>query len=129
MARGTKRWRAKVLALGLAPLPRAAMRRSPCRQRSLCRCPAWSASGQAGLLPGYWFRAPAAAASAPAPVPVMPYGCGGPGIDPARLGLIGWSNGGSNVLAATNTRHPEVVALQVRASLAVAFYPGCEAES
>lgn len=51
-----------------------------------------------------------------------------PGVDPSRLGLIGWSNGGSTVLAATNARHPEVTALQVRASLAVAFYPGCEAE-
>lgn len=51
-----------------------------------------------------------------------------PGVDPARLGLVGWSNGGSTVLAATNTRHPEVADAQVRASLAVAFYPGCEAE-
>ena len=51
-----------------------------------------------------------------------------PGVDPARLGLVGWSNGASTVLAATNTRHPEVATAPVRASLAVAFYPGCEAE-
>lgn len=49
-------------------------------------------------------------------------------VDPARLGLIGWSNGGSTVLAAINLRHREVAAAPVRPSLAVAFYPGCEAE-
>jgi dienelactone hydrolase len=51
-----------------------------------------------------------------------------PGVDVARIGLLGWSNGGSTVLAATNLEHPEVARAVVRPSLAVAFYPGCEAE-
>jgi dienelactone hydrolase len=51
-----------------------------------------------------------------------------PGVDAARLGLLGWSNGGSTVLAATNSRHPEVQAAAVHPSLAVAFYPGCETD-
>lgn len=51
-----------------------------------------------------------------------------PDVDAARLGLLGWSNGGSTVLAAINLRHREVAAAPVRPSLAVAFYPGCEAE-
>ena len=51
-----------------------------------------------------------------------------PGVDRLRLGLLGWSNGGSTVLAALNRRHVEVAAAPVRPSLAVAFYPGCEAE-
>lgn len=57
-----------------------------------------------------------------------------PGVDAARTALLGWSNGGSTVLASTNLRHPEVQA-QVSAPdapptprLAVAFYPGCEAD-
>jgi dienelactone hydrolase len=45
--------------------------------------------------------------------------------DATRLGLIGWSNGGSTVLAATNANHAEVAAAAVRPSHAVAFYPGC----
>lgn len=49
-----------------------------------------------------------------------------PEVDAGRLGLLGWSNGGSNVLAATNGRHPEVAGASVRAHFAVAFYPGCE---
>lgn len=51
-----------------------------------------------------------------------------PGVDAARLGLLGWSNGGSTVLAAINRRHAEVRAAAVLPTLAVAFYPGCEAE-
>ena len=51
-----------------------------------------------------------------------------PGVDASRLGLLGWSNGGSTVLAATNLQHREVAAAAVRPSLAVAFYPGCESE-
>ncbi len=49
-----------------------------------------------------------------------------PEVDARRLGLLGWSNGGSNVLSATNGRHPEVAAANVKASFAAAFYPGCE---
>lgn len=51
-----------------------------------------------------------------------------PGVDARRIGMIGWSYGGSTVLAATNSRHPEVQAAPQRPSLAVAFYPGCESE-
>jgi dienelactone hydrolase len=51
-----------------------------------------------------------------------------PAVDPARIGLIGWSNGASAVLAATNHKHAEVAAASVQANLAIALYPGCEAE-
>lgn len=51
-----------------------------------------------------------------------------PGVDPRRVGLLGWSNGGSTVLSATNRRHPAVARAAVQPSLAVAFYPGCETE-
>jgi len=51
-----------------------------------------------------------------------------PGVDAKRIGLLGWSNGGSTVLASTNRRHAEVAAAPVQPSLAVAFYPGCESE-
>lgn len=49
-------------------------------------------------------------------------------VDPTRIGLLGWSNGGSTVLAAINVRHPAVAATRRRPAFAVAFYPGCEAE-
>ena len=51
-----------------------------------------------------------------------------PGVDASKLGLLGWSNGGSNVLAASNRRHAEVLAAPVKPSLLVAFYPGCESD-
>jgi len=51
-----------------------------------------------------------------------------PEVDPKRIGLLGWSTGGSTVLAATNLRHPDVAAAAQRPAFAVAFYPGCEAE-
>jgi len=54
-----------------------------------------------------------------------------PGVDNARVGLLGWSNGGSTVLAATNLKHAEVAAAAAAGlapSLAVAFYPGCASE-
>ncbi len=49
-------------------------------------------------------------------------------VDPARIGLIGWSNGGSTVLAAINSHHRDVAAASVKPAFAVAFYPGCEAD-
>ena len=52
-----------------------------------------------------------------------------PEVDGARVGLLGWSNGGSTVLAATNLLHREVAAAALQPSLAVAFYPGCETEA
>jgi dienelactone hydrolase len=51
-----------------------------------------------------------------------------PGVDGARLALLGWSNGGSAVLSATNLRQSAVAASPVRPRAAVAFYPGCETE-
>jgi len=50
-----------------------------------------------------------------------------PGVDGARLGLLGWSHGGSAVLSATDAGHPEVAGATPRPVLAVAFYPGCAA--
>ncbi|MGI9132439.1 MAG: dienelactone hydrolase family protein [Rhodoferax sp.] len=51
-----------------------------------------------------------------------------PGVDPRRLGLMGWSHGGSNVLASINQRSPEDDQSAAQASLAIALYPGCAAE-
>ncbi len=55
-----------------------------------------------------------------------------PWADGARVALLGWSNGGSSVLAATDGAHPlvlEQVRAQTRAAApfktAIAFYPGC----
>ena len=50
-----------------------------------------------------------------------------PGVDARRLALLGWSNGGSTVLAATDLNNPEVRQAPVKPALAVAFYPGCNA--
>ena len=49
-------------------------------------------------------------------------------VDAARIGLIGWSNGGSTVLSATNLRHHDVAAATVKPAFAIAFYPGCETD-
>ena len=49
-------------------------------------------------------------------------------VDAKRIGIVGWSNGGSAVLAATNLRHPDVAAALVKPAFAVAFYPACTAE-
>ena len=49
-------------------------------------------------------------------------------VDEKRIGLIGWSNGGSTVLAATNLRHRDVATATTRAAFAIAFYPGCDAD-
>jgi dienelactone hydrolase len=49
-------------------------------------------------------------------------------VDPARIGLVGWSHGGSTVLAAINRRHRDVLAARVQPAFAVAFYPGCETD-
>jgi dienelactone hydrolase len=55
-----------------------------------------------------------------------------PDVDGARVALLGWSHGGSAVLAAMNRRHPVVaqfLAADAPAGLsyrtAIAFYPGC----
>ena len=49
-------------------------------------------------------------------------------VDAQHIGVMGWSNGGSTVLSATNGRHREVAAFGVKPAFAVAFYPGCEAD-
>ena len=49
-------------------------------------------------------------------------------VDAKRMALVGWSNGGSTVLAATNRRQREVAAAGVSPRVAIAFYPGCDAE-
>jgi len=46
-----------------------------------------------------------------------------PFVDKSRLGLIGWSNGGSTVLAAVDGSQKSEAAAYFR--LAFAFYPGC----
>lgn len=50
-----------------------------------------------------------------------------PWAQPTRIALLGWSHGGSAVLAATESGHAEVAAQSVKPTLAVAFYPGCSA--
>lgn len=51
-----------------------------------------------------------------------------PGVDGQRLALLGWSHGGSAVLAASNLRHADVAAAKLQPRLSVAFYPGCEVD-
>lgn len=48
-----------------------------------------------------------------------------PGVSPARIAVLGWSHGGSAVLAAIDSSRPEVRGQAVQPALAVAFYPGC----
>nr|WP_316640509.1 dienelactone hydrolase family protein [uncultured Roseateles sp.] len=51
-----------------------------------------------------------------------------PDVDARRLVLLGWSNGGSTVLAASNLTVDAVRAAPVRPKALVAFYPGCESD-
>jgi len=51
-----------------------------------------------------------------------------PDVDARRVGLMGWSNGGSALLAALNLRHAEVAQAAVKPAFAIAFYPGCESD-
>jgi dienelactone hydrolase len=51
-----------------------------------------------------------------------------PDVDAKKIGLVGWSNGGSTVLAATSLRHPDVVAALTQPAFAIAFYPDCAAD-
>lgn len=50
-----------------------------------------------------------------------------PWANTSKIALLGWSHGGSAVLAATDRHQREVAAQSVRASVAIAFYPGCSA--
>ncbi len=45
----------------------------------------------------------------------------------AKVALLGWSHGGSAVLAAIDTLHPAVLSVPDRFAAAIAFYPGCTA--
>ncbi len=45
-----------------------------------------------------------------------------------KIGIVGRSNGRSTLLAATNRRHRDVAPAQVQPALAVALYPGWEAD-
>jgi dienelactone hydrolase len=49
-------------------------------------------------------------------------------VDAKRIGMIGWSNGGSTVLSASNLHHRDVAAAIVKPAFAIAFYPGCETD-
>ena len=44
---------------------------------------------------------------------------------PGRIALMGWSHGGSAVLAATDASRTDVRSQAIKPALAVAFYPGC----
>ncbi|NUZ07845.1 dienelactone hydrolase family protein [Piscinibacter koreensis] len=46
-------------------------------------------------------------------------------VDSRRIGIVGFSHGGSTVLAAVNRRDPAVAAAPAQPAFAVAFYPGC----
>jgi dienelactone hydrolase len=50
-------------------------------------------------------------------------------VDASRLALLGWSNGGSTVLASTSLRQREVQDQPLKPRAAVAFYPGCKTEA
>jgi len=48
-----------------------------------------------------------------------------PWAAPDRIALLGWSHGGSAVLATIDATRPELPAFRVRPVMAIAFYPGC----
>jgi len=54
-----------------------------------------------------------------------------PGVDRARIALVGWSHGGSTALASVNGKDPRIADYYAAAGapppfrVAVAFYPGC----
>ena len=50
-----------------------------------------------------------------------------PWASASRIALLGWSHGGSAVLAATDLSRADVRAQLLQPALAVAFYPGCSA--
>jgi dienelactone hydrolase len=50
-----------------------------------------------------------------------------PGVDARRLGVLGWSHGGSTVLAAADATNDAVRQQPVKPAALVAFYPGCGA--
>ena len=59
----------------------------------------------------------------------LAWAAGQPWALPNRIALIGWSHGGSAVLAATDASRADVCGQAVKPAIAVAFYPGCAAAS
>ncbi|MFD0666370.1 dienelactone hydrolase family protein [Ramlibacter sp. MAHUQ-53] len=57
----------------------------------------------------------------------MAWAAGQPGSDANRIALLGWSHGGSTLLATTNANREEVRRHPVQPRVAVGFYPGCGA--
>lgn len=61
----------------------------------------------------------------------LAYGAQRPEIDPGRTAIVGWSQGGSTTLAASNGKDPAIEAFYAATGApppfkaAVAFYPGC----
>lgn len=50
-----------------------------------------------------------------------------PGVNPAKLVVVGWSHGGQTVLASADRSMDVVAAAPVKPAALVAFYPGCNA--
>jgi dienelactone hydrolase len=50
-----------------------------------------------------------------------------PWANASRIALLGWSHGGSAVLAATDAKQAQVKEQTVKPRVAIAFYPGCSA--
>lgn len=48
-----------------------------------------------------------------------------PWVDVRKTALLGWSHGGSAVLASTNAKNQAVKARSLQPDVAIAFYPGC----
>lgn len=47
--------------------------------------------------------------------------------DPARIAILGWSHGGSTLLASTDASRAQVHEQGVQPRVAIGFYPGCSA--
>lgn len=56
---------------------------------------------------------------------VLTWLAGSPWVDQQKIALLGWSHGGSAVLAATNGADKAVSGRNLQPSVAIAFYPGC----
>jgi len=49
-------------------------------------------------------------------------------VDVDRIALIGWSNGASTVLAATNLNNSVIQSFNIKPKVAAIFYPGCNTD-
>lgn len=52
-----------------------------------------------------------------------------PGVDPNRVAVIGWSQGGASALAFASEAHASALNRPLSPKAAIAFYPGCSAYS